>query len=144
MTSKEANSSVSGAAAPARQFSAGAKTRLIGFSLLGFFCYFISFTIADFSKNTIVVDHIGNIIKYLLGNTLTAWVCIVAMVAGAIQPFVNKTWKKSTTSLVFTAFKIAGVPVGLIYMLNKFYGIQVGPESIYTPGSCPFCSKSWP
>ncbi|UQZ90028.1 histidine transporter [Deltaproteobacteria bacterium Smac51] len=127
-----------GNAARPRHFSAKAKARLIGFSLLGFFCYFISFTIADFSKNTIVVDHIGNIIKYLLGNTVTAWVCIAAMIAGAVQPFINKTWNKTPTNFVFTIFKIAGIPVGLIYMLNKFYGVQIGPESIYTPGMLPF------
>ncbi|MDL2271895.1 YjiH family protein [Desulfovibrio sp. OttesenSCG-928-I05] len=126
------------ASAPARSFSAKAKTRLLGFSLLGFFCYFISFSLGDFSKNTIVVDHIANIIKYFLGSELTAWVCIAAMVAGAIQPFVKKTWNKDTTNLVFTIFKIAGVPVGLIYVLSKYYGMQFGPDALYTPGMLPF------
>jgi len=128
-------------AAP-HSFSARAKARLLLFSLLGFFCYFISFTIADFSKNTIVVDHIANIIKYglnnVLGQTAVPWVCMAAMAAGAIQPFVKKTWNKNTTNLVFTVFKVAGVPVGLIYVLSKYYGVQVGPDSIYTPGMLPF------
>lgn len=125
-----------------KRFSSKAKARLIGFSLLGFFCYFISFSIADFSKNTIVVDHLGNIVKYAISNiagpTAVAWICIVAMVAGAIQPFLKKTWNKDLTNIVFTFFKIAGIPVGLIYVLNKFYGIQIGPDSIYTPGMLPF------
>jgi len=126
---------------PPRSFSTKAKARLLGFSLLGFFAYFVSFKIGDFSPNTILVDHIANLVKFLLNGisgTAVAWVCILAMVAGAVQPFYKKTWNKDLTNLVFTVFKIAGVPVGLMYMCNKFYGTQIGPDFIYTPGMLPF------
>lgn len=122
-----------------RKFSGKAKFRLIFFSLLGFFTYFVSFSIGDFSKNTILVDHIANVVKFLCGGPkVVAMICLVAMVAGAIQPFVKKTWNSNMTNIVFTFFKILGVPVGFIFVLKQYYGLQIGPDAIFAPGMLPF------
>ncbi|MGL4208102.1 MAG: YjiH family protein [Candidatus Adiutrix sp.] len=112
--------------------------RLIIFTLIGFGAYFISFSLGEFSKNTILIDHFANMVKFALGPTLVPWVCMLAMIAGAIQPFITKTWNKNPTHLVFTIFKIVGVPVGLVYILKAYYGVQIGPDGIFTPGMLPF------
>ncbi|WP_434778767.1 YjiH family protein [Neisseria sp. Ec49-e6-T10] len=120
------------------KFSAKAKAKIIFFSLFGFFTYFVSFKISETGSPTILVDHIANIVKDILGSTLVAWVCVAAMIAGAIQPFTNKTWNRSLTDSAFTFFKIAGIPIGIMYVLNQYYSIQLGPDALYTPGMIPF------
>ena len=123
---------------PLRQFSAKAKMKIVLASLFGLFTFFISFKISATGPTTILVDHIANFVKGILGERVVPWVCVAAMVAGAIQPFMGKMWRRSTTDTVFTFFKIIGVPVGLMYVLNKYHSIQIGPESLYTPGMIPF------
>ncbi len=72
---------------PPLKFSTKAKLKIILFSLFGFFTYFVSFKLTETGSPTILVDHIANIIKGFLGTTLVAWICVIAMIAGAIQPF---------------------------------------------------------
>lgn len=123
--------------------------RLIFLSLFGLFTFFISFPVAfpNFLTpffpasgwtSTILLDHLANLVKTLLGKSLVDWVIIVVMIAGAIQPFYTKTWKSSPTDMVFTVFKIAGVPLGIFYVLSQQFGIQVGPEAIYDKSMLPF------
>ena len=124
-----------------RKFSTKAKLKITLASLFGFFTFFITFPIKEGGPSTILVDHLANLVRYilsLLGTQTVAWVCIVAMIAGAIQPFVKKIWNRSITDFVFTLFKILGIPVGLMYILNQFYDTQIGPEYLYAKGMIPF------
>ena len=123
---------------PPLKFSTKAKLKIILFSLFGFFTYFVSFKLTETGSPTILVDHIANIIKGFLGTTLVAWICVIAMIAGAIQPFYNKTWNRSLTDSAFTFFKIIGIPVGLMSVLHKYHALQIGPDDLYTPGMIPF------
>ncbi len=124
-----------------RQFSTKAKLKITLASLFGFFTFFITFSIKEGGPSTILVDHLANLLKNFLGffgTATVAWICIVAMIAGAIQPFVKKVWNRSPTDFVFTVFKIVGIPVGFMYVLNQYYNIQIGPEALYAKGMIPF------
>ena len=123
--------------------------RLIFLSLFGLFTFFVSFPVffpefltplfpSDGWTSTILIDHVANVVKTLLGKNLVDWLIIVVMIAGAIQPFYNKTWKTSPTDIFFTTFKILGVPLGICYVLSQHYGIQIGPDAIYHKSMMPF------
>ena len=79
---------------PLRQFSAKAKMKIVLASLFGLFTFFISFKISATGPTTILVDHIANFVKGILGERVVPWVCVAAMVAGAIQPFMGKMWRE--------------------------------------------------
>ena len=112
--------------------------KIVTCSLLGFFAYFITFKVSPDGQSTILIDHIANAVRNILGKNLVPWVCIAAMVFGAALPFRDGSWKTSISNRIFTFFKIAGIPVGLMYILKTFHNTQIGPDELYTPGMIPF------
>jgi len=98
-------------------------------SALGLFTYFVSFQFNG--ANSILIDHIANLIKGVLGP-LVPYVCLVMLVCGALEPFISKSWNKNTNSIIFSFFKLAGIPVALMYVF------KIGPEAFFAPGMIPF------
>ena len=93
-------------------------------SLLGFFMFFVS--IPFNGKSTIPVDHVTTLIRNALGTTVQGYVVLIVVAAGAILPFVKKTWKKSVKDIVFSIFKIIGLVCAAMFVF------QLGPEELLT------------
>lgn len=82
-------------------------------SLIGIFMFFIS--VPYNGKSSIPLDHLTTIIRTLLGDN-QKYVVLVILIAGAILPFVKKTWNKSGLDIFFSVFKILGVICGVMYI----------------------------
>ncbi len=110
-------------------YNSTAKLKLLLFSLFGFFTFFITFEFNG--SNSILIDHIANILKMILGP-FVPHVCLLMIIGGAVQPFIKKTWNKNITNIVFSIFKIFGVIVGFMYLF------KIGPQALLEPGMIPF------
>ncbi len=97
-------------------------------NMLGIFMFFIPITING--SRSIPIDHIVTFIRQIpkFGVVYAG----VAIILGAILPFVRKTWNKDTVTTVFSIFKVLGI---FVYFVAVF---KLGPESIHTPGMLPF------
>lgn len=98
-------------------------------SIFGLFAYFVAFPFRG--SNSILIDHIANLIKSLLGPTVP-FVCLAMLVCGAVMPFIDKSWKSSAGQVAFTFFKVLGIPLGIMYVFH------IGPEAFFAPGMLPF------
>lgn len=99
------------------------------YSLIGIIVFFVPITL--FGESTILVDHI---VKWI-----TAWVkpilpfyVLCLIIIGAALPFINKEWKKSKTSIVFSLFKVLGVFVAIMVVFH------IGPQFILKKDIGPF------
>lgn len=102
--------------------------KFIFLNLLGIFMFFIPITIGK--AKSIPIDHIVTFIR-LIPNFGVVYAGIIIF-AGAILPFVRKTWNKDVVTTVFSVFKVMGV---FVYFVAVF---KLGPERIQTPGMLPF------
>jgi len=104
-------------------------SKFIVLSIIGIFMFFIPITIADY--NSVPLDHITT---YILNHfpTVAKIYALIIIVLGTIQPFANKSWNKTKTSLIFSIFKI----FGSIFAFMVFF--NVGPEAILNPNFGPF------
>lgn len=100
-------------------------------NMLGIFMFFIPITING--SRSIPIDHIVTFIRQIpkFGVVYAG----VAIILGAILPFVRKTWNKDTVTTVFSIFKVLGI---FVYFVAVF---KLGPESIHTPGMLPSSSR---
>lgn len=88
-------------------------------NLFGIFVFFI--TVPFRGAQTIPLDVLCTLAGELLGQWqqwLVAGVCF----AGALLPFITGRWNKSGADVVFTAFKLLGTALALMYLLG------VGPR----------------
>lgn len=138
MSTQEKSTEQMSSAAPQDNSTFIPALKIIFCSLLGLFAYFITFKVRADGPNTILIDHIANEIRNALGKNLVSWICIMAMVYGATLPFRDGSWNTSLSNRIFAFFKVAGIPVGLLYILKTFHNIQIGPDGFYTPGMLPF------
>lgn len=102
--------------------------KFIFLNLLGIFMFFVPITIGK--AKSIPIDHIVTFIRKIpyFGMVYAGVIIFV----GAILPFIKKTWKKDTVTMVFSIFKVLGV---FVYFIAVF---KLGPERIQTPGMLPF------
>lgn len=102
--------------------------KFILFNLIGIFMFFI--TIKINGKASIPIDHIVTALR-----TIPYFEMIYAgmiVVAGAIIPFLRKTWNKDLVTTIFSIFKVIGI--GVVSMVIFGWG----PESFHTPDMLPF------
>lgn len=100
-------------------------------SLLGFFMFFVS--IPFNGKTTIPLDHVTTLIRTALGVTVQGYIVLIVVAAGAILPFLQKTWNKSIKDVVFSIFKIIGLTCAVMYVFH------LGPEELLTnPDLLPY------
>ncbi len=112
-----------------QSFSSRAKMNFYIFSILGLILFFIPVTIGE--TNTILIDHIVNLVKLVLGDAVK-YVVILLIAYGIIREVIKGTWLKSTTSKVMFVFKVIGLIFGIMYIF------ALGPAVIHDPGNLPF------
>lgn len=105
------------------------KVKFFIYSLVGIFMFFIPVTIGG--RSTIPLDHIvGYITKHLAG--MTPYYALIVIVAGAVLPFKNGSWREDWIKTVFSLFKVAGVGVALMALTNR------GPAFLFERDMVPF------
>jgi nucleoside recognition membrane protein YjiH len=106
-----------------------AALRLILCSLIGIILFFVPVEING--KSTILLDHAASTISTQARPAAIAFVCLL-MAYGAFAPFVNGTWRKTTTDAVFSVLRVIGLALALLYLGG------IGPEAIFAPDMLPF------
>jgi nucleoside recognition membrane protein YjiH len=108
---------------------AGAGLKLVLFSLIGIFLFFVPVTIAG--KSTILLDHAATALATQLRPVAVTFVCLL-IAYGAIGPFVTGTWKKGVTEMIFSVLRVLGLILAGMYLAG------IGPESFFAPDMLPF------
>ena len=108
------------------------KSELLKFTLyatIGIFVFFIPVNIGG--KSTILLDHIINFFRYNFPKGSAVYALLV-VIAGGAYPFVTKSWKKDTTTIVFSFLKVLGVLVALLFFF------KIGPAWLFEKDLVPF------
>lgn len=108
---------------------AGAALKLVLFSFIGIFLFFVPVTIAE--KSTILLDHAATAVATQLRPAAVTFVCLL-IAYGAIAPFVSGTWKKNVTGMIFSVLRVLGLVLAGMYLAG------IGPESFFAPDMLPF------
>ena len=107
--------------------------RFLGYSAFGLFMFFFPLTIGG--KSTIPVDHIISAIRTHAPGGAAIY-AILVMIAGAIFPFIRKTWNRSNMDVFFSLAKVAGAVIGLMLYF------KVGPAWLMAKDMGPFLFSS--
>ena len=103
--------------------------KLVAYSLIGIFVFFVPVTIAG--KSTIPLDHAATALSTYARPAAVAFVCMLILY-GAFAPFVQGTWRTNTTQMIFSLLRVLGVVLTAMYLFN------VGPASLFAPDMLPF------
>ena len=106
-----------------------ALAKLIGFSALGIFLFFVPIDIGG--KNTIAFDHMASYLVKEQRN-LAIILLFAQMIYGIIKPFVQKTVSINLANKVLTILKILGLILACLYITNT------APDSLMTKDMLPF------
>ena len=105
------------------------KVKFFIYSMIGIFMFFVPVTIGG--RSTIPLDHIvGYISKHLAG--MTPYYALVVIIAGAVLPFKNGSWRDDWIKVTFSLFKVAGVGVAFMALTNR------GPAFLFERDMVPF------
>ncbi|MCE9663923.1 YjiH family protein [Halomonas sp. M5N1S17] len=96
---------------------------------IGILFFFVPIEISG--RSTILLDHLVRYCIGLLGDW-APWYALAVITAGALYPFITGSWRHSTTNLVFTLLKVAGV----VFMVMAMSG--VGPALLHEADKLPF------
>lgn len=103
--------------------------RLIAYSAIGIFFFFVPVTING--RSTLLIDHAASAISANLRPL--AIVFVTALIAyGALAPFISGSWKKNRTEIVFSALRVLGLVLTVMFLAG------VGPAAIFEPDMLPF------
>ena len=102
--------------------------KFILYAALGNFMFFVPITING--TNTIPVAHIVNFIK-TIPNYGPIYSGIIVTVGGLL-PFINKSWKKDTSTIIFSLLKLLGIVFIFMAIFN------VGPAFLMNEDVIPF------
>lgn len=103
--------------------------RFLVFSGFGIFMFFIPIDVAG--KSSIPLGHIVNFFATKM-HGISSLYAVLIMITGSVIPFVNKSWKKSKTDIVFSGFKILGAIFGIMVFLN------IGPSWVLAKSFGPY------
>lgn len=106
-----------------------ALAKFIGYSLIGIFMFFVPLKM--WGQSSIPIDHIVTGLKKLMGP-LTSIYALIIIIAGAVRPFMKKTWNKDAVTTTFSILKIGGVVVGFMAYF------KIGPSWMFEPDMVPF------
>ena len=106
-----------------------AALKFICFSILGIFIFFVQITVGEY--HGIPLDIFTSWLQTSLGK-VAAYLALAVVVAGAVKPFVTKTWNKSAIDIIFTLFKLFGVVASFMVVFN------FGPEPVLNPDNGPY------
>lgn len=106
--------------------------KFILYAAVGIFMFFVPITVNG--KSSIPLDHIVNYIKALpyFGPVYSGLIVTL----GGILPFINKTWKKDKSTMVFSFIKLLGIVFIFMAIFNR------GPGFLMAEGVIPFIYKS--
>lgn len=102
--------------------------KFILYSAIGIFMFFVPITING--TNTIPVDHIVNFIK-TIPNYGPIYSGIIVTIGGLL-PFINKSWKKNTSTIIFSLLKLVGIVFIFMAIFNR------GPAFLLAEDVIPF------
>lgn len=108
---------------------AGAGLKLVLFSLIGIFLFFVPVTIAE--KSTILLDHAATALATQLRPIAVTFVMLL-IAYGALSPFIRGTWRKNVTETIFSVLRVLGLVLAGMYLAG------IGPESFFAPDMLPF------
>ncbi len=107
----------------------GALLKLILFSLVGIFMFFVPISVGG--KSTIPLDHVVSFLKGL-SPTASAYYALIVIILGGLYPFYSKTWKKDVVTMVFSILKLVGILVAFMAVFN------FGPAFLFEKDMVPF------
>lgn len=108
---------------------ATALLRLFAYSSLGLVMFFLPVDIGG--KSTILFDHAATWLATQQRPLAIAFV-LALMAWGAAHPFISGRWRDSTTVTVFSALKVLGLVLALMYLTG------VGPAVLFQKDMLPF------
>lgn len=111
----------------------GAKIlKFILYSAIGIFMFFVPITVNG--KSSIPLDHIVNFFKGLtyFGPVYSG----IVVTIGGLLPFIDKSWKKDTTTMIFSFIKLLGIVLIFMAIFNR------GPAFLMADNVVPFIYKS--
>lgn len=114
---------------PERSFRPSDVAKLILFSAVGIFMFFIPVTLGGTSS--IPLDHLVTGIRNDLGPAVPYYALLVILL-GAVYPFVRGTWKKNRVELVFSILKVLGLVTAIMLVFD------FGPKWFFDPDLGPF------
>lgn len=109
--------------------AAAAALRMLAYSSLGLVMFFLPLEIAG--KTTILFDHAATWLATQQRPLAIAFV-LALMAWGAASPFVSGRWRASTTATVFSALKVLGLVLALMYLTGT------GPAVLFQKDMLPF------
>lgn len=102
--------------------------KFVLYAAIGIFMFFVPITIGE--KSSIPLDHIVNAIQTIPHYGAIYSGIIVTL--GGILPFINKTWNKDKTTMIFSIIKLLGIVFVFMAIFN------VGPEFLMREDVIPF------
>ncbi|GIZ12669.1 YjiH family protein [Pseudomonas sp. NCCP-436] len=106
-----------------------ALARLIIYSLIGLVLFFVPFDIAG--RSTILLDHAASALQQHARPAVIG-LALLFMLWGALAPWLDGSWRRSATHRVFSVLKVAGLLIGVAYLLH------LGPDALFQPDMLPF------
>ncbi len=98
-------------------------------SAVGIFMFFVPVTIGE--RSTIPLDHMVSWLRENVPSVLPYY-ALLLLAGGAAYPFVTKTWRRDTTTTVFSVFRVVGLLVGVLLIF------EVGPAWLFEDDMGPF------
>lgn len=111
----------------------GAMWKFWVLSAIGIFMFFVPVTIGE--RSTIPLDHMVSYLRDTVPAALPYY-ALALIVAGAAYPWVSGTWRRNRTTTVFSVFRVIGLVVGVMLVL------EVGPAWLFEPDMGPFLLNS--
>ncbi|WP_131104147.1 YjiH family protein [Ornithinimicrobium sufpigmenti] len=111
----------------------GAMWKFWVLSAIGIFMFFVPVTLGE--RSTIPLDHMVSSLRDTVPTALPYY-ALALIVAGAAYPWVSGTWRRNRTTTVFSVFRVVGLVVGVMLVL------EVGPAWLFEPDMGPFLLNS--
>lgn len=103
--------------------------KFFGYSSIGIFMFFVPISLNG--KSSIMLDHIVTGISSISSRMVTIYALLI-LLAGALYPFIHKSWNKNITNIIFSILKLLGLVLGSMIVFN------VGPAWLFDPDMGPF------
>lgn len=98
-------------------------------SAIGVLMFFVPVTIGD--RSTIPLDHMVAWLRDAVPAVLPYY-ALALIAAGAAYPFLTRTWRRNTTTTVFSIARVVGLVVGILLVF------EIGPAWLFAEGMGPF------
>lgn len=109
--------------------SPAAVARLLGFSLIGILLFFVPVELAG--RSSLLLDHAASALQ-THARPLVIGCAMLFMLYGAVMPWLDGSWRRSSTAALFSVLRTLGLLVGGAYLL------ELGPAALYQPDMLPF------